>query len=201
MSSTDQPNTICIYLHGNASLHCHTDEEVENYFVYESKVHNRSEDVIASVNDLRESLECCGIRGRSPESFTNPMPAVYADSVMDPCGIDIDNLRAIPPTFSDCSSNSLPRGTFATFEQGIIELRHVLDASALVLDMGPHKEKQMDGAFGHVEVTAASSNLDDLESRTDKPPATQTTPDRGPETRSVRSQAGSRSRFKPWGYI
>ena len=115
---------------------------------------------------------------------------------MDAHGIDTVDLRASVPAVRDSGSRSVSRAASPEFIRETTELGAVLDASALVLQIDSGNEKQVGRTAKRMD-----SGVEGLAVQGDKYPDTQKAPCGGQGTRSMKPQAGNRSRFRPWGYI
>ena len=125
---------------------------------------------------------------------------------MDAHGIETVDLHTVDPRASvpavrDSSSRSVSGAVTSAFVRETTELGSILDASALVLQTESSNEKQMGQAANCMEVAAVTSGLEGLDVAGDKYPSTQKAPNGRRGTRSMKPQAGNRSRFRPWGYI
>lgn len=186
------------------SPHRHRDDEVKEHLIWEFKVCNRLGAEEASVNDFREPLAFCDTTQNSPARFLNstlPPATAYTSNVMDACGIESNDLCAALHAIADSSSRSVSRTALAVFVQGTTELGSAVDASALVPHTEAREKQQMGQATGGLEVGTVASRLDGLDVQGNKYPATQMMRGGGLSPRSMKMQAGKRSRFRPWGYI
>lgn len=75
-----------------------------------------------------------------------------------------------------------------------------LDPATLVLRIEFSERKEMGDAAGHSEISAVTSRLKGLNSQGENNPNAHTTAGGELEARSMKRQAGNRSRFRPWGY-
>ena len=112
-----------------------------------------------------------------------------------------DDPRASLLATRDSSSRSVSCAALPAFVRETTELGPILDASALVLQTESSDEKHMGQAAKCMEVAAVTSGLEGLDVPGDKYPSTQKAPSGGRGSRSMKPQAGNRSRFRPWGYI
>ena len=120
---------------------------------------------------------------------------------MDAHGTNSEKLHLALPAVADSSSRSLSRTVLTAFEWETTELGAAVDASPVVSHVEFNKKKQMGQATWKLGVAAVTSRLEGLEIPGDRQPTAKTTPSGGSGSRSTKSQAGDRSRFRPWGYI
>ena len=78
---------------------------------------------------------------------------------------------------------------------------HLICKSQVEPHMDPSEEKQTGQATGGSEVAVVTLRSEGLDIQGERHSNSQTRPGRGSESRSVKPQAGDRSRFRPWGYI
>ncbi|CAD6589113.1 MAG: hypothetical protein ASARMPREDX12_003599 [Alectoria sarmentosa] len=186
------------------SPHRHRDDEVKEQVIWEFEVCNHLGVEEASVNDFHEPLAFCDTTQNSPARFlksTLPPATAYKSNVMDACGIESNDLCAALHAITDSSSGSVSRAALAVFVQGTTELGSANDASALPPHIEAREKQQMGQATGGLEVGTVASRLDALDVQGNNCPATQMMRGGGLSPRSMKMQAGKRSRFRPWGYI
>lgn len=188
------------------SSNCDTDEEVNEHLIWKSEVYRRFGADLTSVNDFHSLFAICETTQDSLPGFpksTLHLAAADTSSAMDARTMDTGDLHAVRPAVADSSSGSEPcTSTLLTAcVWGTNELGSAVDASSLTPSIEPSEEKQIGQAPDGLEMAAVIFRFDGLDTQGDKHPNAQTSPGGGPKSRSVKPQAGDRSRFRPWGYI